>query len=120
MERDCVRLVPDKLQWPLKKYFLSTRFVDLYQLSSNLTKYEQGKASRFSVKNSTYKITYYREVAEISPQQTNKTDLDSSNKEELGQIKMCVTEFVERQPFEFPTLNKPRPKNRLFPKATQT
>lgn len=40
-EMDYVKLVQDGLLWPLKKHFLGTKFIDLYQLLSKVARYER-------------------------------------------------------------------------------
>lgn len=67
-ERDFIRLDQDGLQWPLKKHFLVTRFIELYYLLSDVARYERASALRTLTKANTHKSVYYRKVAEILAQ----------------------------------------------------
>lgn len=43
-ESDYARLVQDRLLWLLKKHFLVTRFIDLFNLSSKVNNYKRARA----------------------------------------------------------------------------
>lgn len=66
-----------------EKTLLGTRFTNLHHLSSDMAKYERAKATRAPVLTVIHKGPYYREVVEISAQQTNETDSDSTDEEEF-------------------------------------
>lgn len=83
-KRDYVKLVHNGLPWPLEKHFLATRFIDLYHLSSDVTRYERIKAIRTSSRSSAKKEAHYHEMAKISAQQTNDLDFDSTKEKKLG------------------------------------
>lgn len=64
-KRDCVKLVQDRLQWPLKQYFVATTFTDLYHLSLDMAKYDRARAMWTSTRSSAHKGSYCHKVAKI-------------------------------------------------------
>lgn len=64
-KRDYVELVQDGLQWPLKKYFMVTRFTNLYHLSLDMARYKRARVTSTLAKPSAHKRLYYHKVTEI-------------------------------------------------------
>lgn len=83
-----------------------------------MARYERTRAIRDSVRTGIYNGPYYREVAKILAQQTNESDFDSADNEEL-QAKTCVVELVEGQTFECLDLRKLKQKRDGYKKPTK-
>lgn len=54
---------------------------------------------RTGIKINTHKGTYYSLVVDVSVQEIQEIDSDTTNDDEQNQVKMCMAKFVEKQPF---------------------
>lgn len=77
----------------MKKYFLETKFTDLYHLSFKVVRYKRARTDMAS-----------------SKAQANHLDSNTLDEEESGQAKVYVVEFTNGQHSRFLALKKPKKK----------